>query len=277
MAIYATSDLHGCLKEFKLLLELINFNFEKDTMWIGGDLVNRGYESLEVLRFLYSYKDSFKIVLGNHDIHLLGLAIGVRSLKRGDTLGAILTASDKASLMNWLRKQPLLISDSSLGFTMTHAGIPPWWSLEKAKEEAKMVEEVLCSENWQGFLNLAFGNEPLCEDLIKNKSDRLRFTINGLTRMRFTKDKCFEFYSKSSIDSAPKGFKPWFLQNMKFIKDTKIIFGHWAALNGITGVDGVYAMDTGCAWGGSISALNLETLEFYTIKSCLEQGLEFGY
>lgn len=267
MAFYATSDLHGCMQEFKLLLELINFNYDKDTMWVAGDLVNRGFESLEVMRFLYAHQDNFKVILGNHDIHLLGLAIGVRNLRRGDTLGAILTASDKVELINWLRKQPLLVTNKDLRFTMTHAGIPPWWSLQKAKQEAKLVEEVLSSDNWQGFLNLAFGNEPCNENDIKTQADRLRFTINGLTRMRFTKGKSFEFYSKSSIDSAPAGFKPWFNQELAFIKDTRIIFGHWAALNGITGVENVYAMDTGCAWGGVLSALNLETLEFSAVQS----------
>lgn len=267
MAVYATSDLHGCMKEFKLLLELINFDFNKDTMWIAGDLVNRGFESLEVLRFLYAHQDNFKLVLGNHDIHLLGLATGVRTLKRGDTLGAILTASDKVKLIDWLRRQPLLVTDKKLGFTMTHAGIPPWWSLKKAQREAKMVEDVMNSENWQGFLNLAFGNEPINEKNIKTQADRLRFTINGLTRMRFTKGKSFEFYSKSSVGSAPSGFKPWFNQPMKFIKDTQIIFGHWAALDGKTGVKRVYAMDKGCAWGGSLSAFNLETSKFFKVES----------
>lgn len=259
MATYVIGDLQGCLTPLIQLLEQINYHPEQDKLWFAGDLINRGEESLETLRFIKSLGNNATIVLGNHDLHLLAVSHGYGKLKRGDTLAEILTAGDRDDLMDWLRNQPLLHYDEQLNTVMTHAGIPPCWNLKKAQTLAKEVEDKLKSDSVDDFFSTMYGNKPdqWSDDL--TGLDRLRAITNYLTRMRFCDENSkLDLESKEGINTASKGYAPWFNYPTKVPADCHIVFGHWAALEGITQKERIHALDTGCVWGGSLTALRLE-------------------
>lgn len=266
MATYAVGDLQGCFSELELLLDAVQFDPNRDKLWLAGDLVNRGPESLEVLRFVSSLGDRVHCVLGNHDLHLLAVAYSGARLKRSDTLQLILEAPDRDQLLDWLRHQPLCHYDAKLGYVMTHAGIPPVWGLEQALAYAKEVEEVLRGAQCKAYFDNMYGNKPAkwSDDL--EGFDRLRVITNYFTRMRFcTPGGKLDFDAKEGLDQCPKGYAPWFSYPRK-VKE-KIVFGHWAALEGQINVEGIYALDTGCVWGGALTALNLETGKLTSVKS----------
>jgi bis(5'-nucleosyl)-tetraphosphatase (symmetrical) len=259
MATYVIGDLQGCLTPLIQLLEQINYHPEQDKLWFAGDLINRGEESLETLRFIKSLGNNATIVLGNHDLHLLAVSHGYGKLKRGDTLAEILTAGDRDDLMDWLRNQPLLHYDEQLNTVMTHAGIPPCWNLKKAQTLAKEVEDKLKSDSVDDFFSTMYGNKPdqWSDDL--TGLDRLRAITNYLTRMRFCDENSkLDLESKEGINTANKGYAPWFNYPTKVPADCHIVFGHWAALEGKTQKERIHALDTGCVWGGSLTALRLE-------------------
>jgi bis(5'-nucleosyl)-tetraphosphatase (symmetrical) len=268
MTTYAVGDLQGCLKPLKKLLSKVNFNPKKDTLWLAGDLINRGTESLETLRFIYAMRDSVITVLGNHDLHLLAVAAGVRPASPSDTLEGILQAPDKDSLLEWLRQQPLLHHDSELQYTMVHAGIPPQWTLKKAKKKAKEVEAVLQSDLCELFLLTMYGNNPSGWEKGLDDPDRWRTITNYFTRMRFcTADGKLELSCSAGIHNTPKGYAPWFEHLGRKTNNERIIFGHWAALEGQTYTENVFALDTGYVWGNSMTMMRLEDQKRFSVSA----------
>ena len=273
MAVYAVGDLQGCLQPLKCLLKRVAFNPAVDTLWLVGDLVNRGPESLETLRFLYGMRDSLVCVLGNHDLHLLAAGHNIERLKKSDTLREIIEAPDAKDLLDWLRQQKLLHYDEQRDIALVHAGIPPQWSLNKARRLAAEVEEVLRDDTrLKPYLDGMYGNEPNKWDKSLHGVTRLRVITNYFTRMRFcTSDGKLDLKGKEGVDTAPPGYAPWFSHKERRTHGLKIIFGHWAALEGRCDVPGLYALDTGCVWGGSMTLMNVDTGERFECE-CSSEG-----
>lgn len=271
MTTYAIGDLQGCHAEFVELLERLAFDPRHDRLWLVGDLVNRGPESLACLREVRALGEAAVTVLGNHDLHLLAVARGGASLNRKDTLERILDAPDREALLDWLQSRPLLArraEDGQGDTVMTHAGLLPQWSPALAEGLAEEVAVVLRSERSGAFLERMYGNEPACWKDSLQGVDRLRAIVNALTRMRFIDaEGCLDFSAKEGLDSAPAGFSPWFCYPRP--DDAQLLFGHWAALEGkVPGARiRAEALDTGCVWGGMLTALNLSTGERIGVPS----------
>lgn len=256
MATYALGDLQGCYRELMQLLEQIGFS-DSDHLWFTGDLVNRGPDSLECLRFVKRLGARAVTVLGNHDLHLLALHHS-GSRKVHPTLTPVFSAPDRDELLHWLQQQPLLHDDKALGYVMTHAGIPHIWSLKTARALAAELEAVLRGEKASRFFDGMYGNQPdLWRDDLKGQ-ERLRAITNYLTRMRFiTPQGRLEFSASGAPDNAPAGFFPWFeLSPSKPFKRIQLS-GHWAAL-GHHRNERMISLDTGCVWGNALSALRLD-------------------
>ncbi len=267
MTHYAIGDIQGCYDELIQLLDTLNFGPD-DQLWVAGDLVNRGPKSLETLRFLKELGDQARIVLGNHDLHLLAIHYGTTTQRRSDTFDEILNAPDRYELMDWLRHQPLLIHDKTLGYTMVHAGIPPNWSLKKARNCSKEVEQVLQSTLAIEYFRNMYGNKPDRWKKSIEGWERLRMITNYFTRMRFCSDKGkLDFLAKGSLSSQPEGFLPWFEHPGKTVDTHRIIFGHWAALEGKADHHNVFALDTGCVWGNTLTAMRLEDQQLFSVPS----------
>lgn len=264
MTVYAVGDIQGCLKPLQCLLQEVDFNPSRDTLWAAGDLVNRGPSSLETLRFLDNLGNACLSVLGNHDLHLLAVAYDVKRLRKSDTLRPILEAPDRERLLRNLRERPLAHLDVARGIIMTHAGIPPIWSPEETVSFAAEVEAVLrCDEQLPWFLDEMYGNEPARWHPDLDGTRRLRVITNYLTRMRFcSADGTLDLKAKEAADRAPKGFSPWFTLPRR-APEIRVIFGHWAALEGKVDVPGIHALDTGCVWGNSLTLMNVDTGEKY--------------
>lgn len=263
MTIYAVGDLQGCLSPLQCLLQRVAFDPDKDRLWLVGDLVNRGPQSLETLRFLYRMRDAVTCVLGNHDLHLLAVAQNIERLKKADTLREILDAPDRDELLDWLRHQKLLHYDAERDTALVHAGIPPQWTLAKALKRASEVEEALRDDaRFPLFLDGMYGNEPARWDRELHGIPRLRVITNCFTRMRFcSADGTLDLKSKEGVESAPPGYAPWFSHRERKTRGQKIIFGHWAALEGQCNEPGLFALDTGCVWGGAMTLLNIDSGE----------------
>ncbi|TAK77056.1 MAG: symmetrical bis(5'-nucleosyl)-tetraphosphatase [Gammaproteobacteria bacterium] len=265
MTTYAIGDVQGCFAPLQHLLAHISFDPAQDTLWFTGDLVNRGPQSLEVLRFVKTLGDKHKTVLGNHDLHLLAVAYGVRTLHPADTLDAILTAPDREELIDWLRHRPLLHEDQE--YVMTHAGLAPEWDREQARLLAQEVEVVLRSETPALFLEQMYGNKPDRWDDQLTGIERLRCITNYFTRMRFCDaDGRLDLNYKGDMAGKPKDLIPWFEVKNRANADVKIIFGHWAALDGKADAPNVYPLDTGCVWGNCLTALRLEDKKRFAVK-----------
>ena len=264
MATYAVGDIQGCLLPLQQLLASVNFDPQKDKLWLVGDLINRGPHSLETLRFIYAMRDSVITVLGNHDLHLLAVAHGQRKPSRSDTLSEILAADDSVEMLQWLRRQPLLYSDKELGFTLVHAGIPPNWNLKQAHQYAREVETVLRSKHYESFLAKMYGNEPnIWSDQLQGVA-RWRMITNYFTRMRLCNSEGeLELTYKGGLNGGPAQYAPWFMHPDRKTSDQKIIFGHWAALEGHAPADNVYPLDTGCVWGGKMTMMRLEDEQLF--------------
>lgn len=257
MSTYVIGDLHGCHAEFIALLEALSFDPRRDRLWLVGDLVNRGPDSLGCLREARALGDAARCVLGNHDLHFLVAARG-GTVKSRSAFGSIVNAPDGDALLDWLQQQPLVVRRDNI--LMAHAGVLPQWSLDQVEALSVEVEAALSGEQSGGFLARLFGDEPSRwrDDL--EGMDRLRFIVNALTRMRFINaDGQLDFSAKRGLGSAPEGFSPWFQFPRR--DDAMLLFGHWAALEGRTPEAAVnaHALDTGCAWGGTLTALELET------------------
>lgn len=266
MPTYAVGDLQGCHEEFVALLDKLSFDPRRDRLWLAGDLVNRGPGSLACLREVKALGDAAQVVLGNHDLHLLAVARGGADVKRKDTLHDILAAPDREALLDWLQACPLLLRDGDT--LMTHAGIPPQWSLEEAEVLATELAGCLRSEAAGTFLQQMYGNKPRRYRADLHGIERLRAIVNTLTRMRFIDaEGHLDFSAKEGLDSAPEGFVPWFQYSRN--DDPWLLFGHWAALCGTTPGSKirVEALDTGCVWGGCLTALNLDSGERISVPS----------
>ena len=260
MADYAIGDVQGCFDALQRLLALIDFNEKQDRLWFVGDLVNRGPESLAVLRFIRQLPIKPHITLGNHDLHLLCHLFDFSERHHpDDTLEAILAAPDREELGHWLRNQSILVHDEQLNIVMCHAGIAPSFSLQQAKQCAAELEDKLSGENFREFLGDMYGNEPSeWRDSLTGIA-RLRFICNAFTRMRFC-DAWGRLIltNKGPIENADPSFYPWFAAPNRQDIDVDIVFGHWAALGGKCPNPRIHAIDTGCLWGGSLTALRLQ-------------------
>ncbi|MGD8477179.1 MAG: symmetrical bis(5'-nucleosyl)-tetraphosphatase, partial [Burkholderiales bacterium] len=247
MATYAVGDIQGCLRPFRELLELIGFNPHRDRLWLVGDLVNRGPDSLQTLRFVRSLGEAAITVLGNHDLHLLMVAAGVGRMQKSDTLTGIIDAPDRDELLDWLRARKLFHLDDD--YAMVHAGLLPQWSAERALDLAAEVEQVLQSEQHLELAKHMYGNLPDGWHNTLKGWDRLRVIINAMTRLRIcTVDGRMEFRHKGTPKNLPAGFMPWFEVPGRRSADTTVIFGHWSAL-GLRAEKNLLAIDGGCLWG----------------------------
>ena len=259
MATYAVGDIQGCYDPLRRLLDKLNFDPQQDELWVVGDMVNRGPQSLATVRFLKGLNDRWTAVLGNHDLHLLAVASGVRQTKDKDTLAELLAAPDADELIQWLRFRPMLHHDEQRQVTMVHAGIPPMWTIAKAVEQAHELEQALRSPDYAYWLKKIFKRVKPClwDDALKLKK-RLRLTAAYLTQMRFCNAQgILDMDSKGTTSNA--GFAPWFsFENSPCYRE-QIIFGHWAALVGHTGLDNIHGIDTGGVWGKSLTAINVDS------------------
>lgn len=260
MPTYAIGDIQGCYQEFEQLLERIQFDAARDRLWLVGDLVNRGPQSLEVLRRVRSLGSAASAVLGNHDLHLLAVAMVGDKVKARDTLNAILEAPDRDELLHWLRHLPLLHHDARLDYTMVHAGLPPQWDLPMAQACAREVEMVLRDEQrCKDLFEHMYGDKPNRWSDELAGFDRLRFITNCFTRLRFcTDDGKLDLKFKGTLDDAPADLLPWFRVPQRRSRHARIVFGHWSALGYYEG-DNVLSIDTGCVWGSTLCAVRLDT------------------
>jgi bis(5'-nucleosyl)-tetraphosphatase (symmetrical) len=256
MATYAIGDVQGCYDQLRRLLDKAAFERGRDTLWFVGDLVNRGPHSLQVLRFVKSLGDRAITVLGNHDLHLLAVAEGVKKPHRGDTLDEILDAPDRDDLLEWLRHRKMMHAEG--GYAMVHAGLLPQWSIARALELAREVEAALRGADYHQLMRHLYGNEPARWQDTLSGHDRSRVIINAMTRLRLcSAEGDMEFSHKTGLEHLPPGFMPWYEVPGRASLEIPVIFGHWAAL-GLVTRSNVFAIDTGCVWGRSLSALRLE-------------------
>lgn len=269
MPTYAIGDVQGCLRSLERLLEQIHYDPSQDILWFTGDLINRGPDSLGTLRYIQSLPASTVCVLGNHDLALLAASCGAIEPSQGDTYQDILNAPDRENLLNWLRHRPLFHHDATQQFSLAHAGIYPQWDLPKAQRLSKEVELLLQGPQYQEAMHALFGDLPnVWQDTLQGW-DRFRFIVNALTRMRFCDDKgVLELGSKGS---AHQHLMPWFTVPNRKTQHDKVIFGHWAALQGQTKTPMTYALDTGCVWGNALTAMCLETEQRFQV-SCQQNS-----
>jgi bis(5'-nucleosyl)-tetraphosphatase (symmetrical) len=253
MATYAIGDVQGCFDELEALLARIRFDPARDRLWFVGDLVNRGPKSLEVLRFVRSLGDRAVVVLGNHDLHLICFHEGFARRRTDDTFDELLAAPDAKQLVDWLRTRPLLHVAGD--FAMVHAGLLPGWTIEKATSLAREVETALRAPSYRDFLAQLYGSKPERWDDALTGWDRLRVIVNAMTRMRFcTREGVMDFYAKGS--EAPEGYLPWF-ETRPANERATLVCGHWSAL-GLKLTERLLALDSGCVWGGTLAALQLD-------------------
>lgn len=267
MATYAIGDLQGSNSSLQKLLADISFDALHDRLWFVGDLVNRGTESLQCLRFVRSLGDGAVTVLGNHDLHLLGVAEGAARMRNGDTLQPVLDAPDREELLDWLRHRPMLHIEGE--HVLVHAGLLPQWSVGKANALAQEVESALRSSGRRDFLAAMYGNHPDCwSDGLKG-FDRLRVIVNAMTRMRLcTPGGSMEFSHKGEPANHPAGYLPWFDVPLRKSAESTVICGHWSAL-GLKIEHNLLSLDTGCVWGGALTAVRLEDRTVFQV-SCAE-------
>ena len=258
MGLFAIGDIQGCAGAFDALLRKIAFRPARDRLWLVGDLVNRGPDSLAVLRRVMGLGRSVTCVLGNHDLHLLATVAGRRELSPADTFHDVLEAPDLSSIIDWLRHRPLLHHDRSAGRLLVHAGLPPPWTVAEARTEARHVEALLRGRQWRYALRDMYGSEPSAWSRKLRGVDRRRYTINALTRMRYCDRRGrIDLSYSGAPGTQPKGLIPWFDVPERRAAGTHIVFGHWAALGLLRRKD-VTALDTGCVWGNHLTAVRLD-------------------
>lgn len=277
MSTYAIGDVQGCYIELCRLLKLIRFKIKRDRLWFVGDLVNTGPNSLEVLRLVYSLylRHSADVVLGNHDLNLLATACGVRMLGHKDTFMDTLKARDSFELLEWLKHCPLIHRDNNLGYTMVHAGIPPQWSTEQATSFAAEACNILKANYCDGlasiFVNIKEKSPDRCSEA-SNMRERLGLVVNTFTRMRYVhKDGRIDTTLTGPPGSQHEGFLPWYEATGRLSKKDRIVFGHWASLREVHPIDrkyNVYPLDTGCVYGGYLTAMRLEDEKLFSVPGC---------
>lgn len=254
--IHLVGDLQGCCGAFERLLDVIGFSPSRDRLVVLGDLVNRGPASLATLRRLRELEGSATCLLGNHDLHLLAVAHGVRRTHPSDTLDDILQAPDREAWIDWLRARPLAALES--GWLCVHAGVVPQWSVQDTLRLAAEVQAMLRGPDLPGFLRVMYGNDPARWDERLEGADRWRFVINTLTRIRFcTADGTLEFGTKDGADAAPPGHHPWYEAPGRRTAGHPVAFGHWSTL-GLVDRPDLLAIDTGCVWGGALTAVRVD-------------------
>lgn len=273
MSTYVIGDIQGCYASLQKLLAACAFDPAQDVVWLVGDLVNRGPGSLETLRFVRDLGASAKVVLGNHDLYLLMVAYGVAPKRsKDDTLQAILEAPDRELLLTWLRQQPLCHAER--GFCMVHAGLLPAWSVPDALAFSEEVRTALQGENFADVLAGLWGSEPDFWSPLLTGAARLRAIVNVMTRMRFCyPDGRLNFKAKGPLEKAPKELVPWFDLPDRRFGDHILLVGHWSAL-GFRVMNGLISVDTGCLWGGKLSAFCLENGRLIQVDPAPEDRLE---
>ena len=270
MATYAIGDVQGCFGTLCRLLDHIAFDAGHDRLWFAGDLVNRGPRSLETLRFVHGLGAAALTVLGNHDLALLMASEGFGKRSRDDTFDDVLTAPDRAILLDWLRHRPLCHREN--GFCLVHAGLLPQWNIATACALAGEVENALTMADWQEFLARMWGSEPAAWDDGLVGWPRLRVIINAMTRMRFcTPEGVMDFHAKGETADAPAGCLPWFTVPGRCSADGVLITGHWSAL-GLKILPNLLAIDTGCVWGGMLTAVRLEDRAVFQMPCLPEEA-----
>jgi bis(5'-nucleosyl)-tetraphosphatase (symmetrical) len=258
VARWAIGDIQGCLVEFDELLQTVRFNADRDQLWLTGDLVNRGPDSLGTLRRVHSMADNLVTVLGNHDLHLLALVYGPqRKPRKSDTLDDILTASDRDALLNWLLRQPLLHFDGAHNELLVHAGLVPQWTTLQACALAREVEQALQSDP-AALFGAMYGDQPDQWKESLSGDQRQRFVINVLTRLRAcTATGRIDLKQKGPVTEITTPYMPWFEVPVRASAATRVVFGHWSAL-GFMQREQLLSLDTGCVWGGALTAVNLD-------------------
>lgn len=270
MATYVIGDVQGCFGPLQALLGAIRFNTGEDRLWFAGDLVNRGPESLAVLRFVRGLGDAAVSVLGNHDLHLLAVAAGAARLKPRDTLTEILAASDRETLLTWLRGRPLFHDDDTLGWACVHAGLLPAWDLAQARALAREARAALQGADHAGVLARMYGNEPAAWDDALTGEARLRVIINALTRLRFcTPAGAMRLNEKGAPGSQPPEAVPWFAIKGRKTAGARVVFGHWSALGAGrhvgAGAGVAISLDSGCVWRRALTAFRLDDQRFFSV------------
>ena len=264
MNTYAIGDIQGCYDSLRRLLDLCAFDPASDRLWLVGDLVNRGPKSLETLRLIRSFGDAALTVLGNHDLYLLMVAEGGAKFRgKDDTIQAVLDAPDADELLAWLRRQPLCHTEGE--FCLVHAGLLPQWTAARARELSREVEEMLQGPRFHEFILNLWGSEPAAWSDDLTGWPRLRVIVNAMTRMRFcTRQGAMEFKTKGKLANAPKGYVPWFDLPERQSADAVLVTGHWSAL-GLKITPNLLALDSGCLWGGHLTAVRLEDRQVFQV------------
>jgi bis(5'-nucleosyl)-tetraphosphatase (symmetrical) len=270
LARYAIGDIQGCYTQLRALVERLNFSADRDQLWFVGDLVNRGPQSLAVLRYVRALGDNAIVVLGNHDLHLLALAHGRQKRRSSDTLDAVLEAPDRDAILAWLLTRPLAHFDAAHGDLMVHAGIVPQWSAAMTVELAGAVSAALVRDARE-FFERMYGDQPDRWSADLQGMERLRFAINALTRMRVcTADGRIDMKMKGPPNEARLPYRPWFEHEARLSREVRVIFGHWSAL-GLIQAHGVVGLDTGCVWGRLLCALDLDDADALPLcESCAQ-------
>lgn len=264
MATYAIGDLQGCFDSLQQLVAEFNFDPARDRLWFVGDLVNRGPQSLEVLRYVKSLGESAVSVLGNHDLHLLMVAEGRVRAHRKDTLAPILDAPDRAELLHWLRSRPIVHVEDE--YVLVHAGLLPSWNASRAAELGGEVAQALAGPAWQALMTHMYGNQPDRWDDDLAGYDRLRVIINAMTRLRICDvDGRMQFSHKGRLEDIPKDYMPWFAVPGRASVSSTVVCGHWSAL-GLLAEKNLLALDSGCLWGRRLSAVRLEDRRVYQVS-----------
>jgi len=259
MAVYAIGDVQGCLLPLEELLEKLEFDPDRDRIWLTGDIVNRGPDSLQTLRLVKKLGQSAVMVLGNHDLHFLAVAEKVRRHRPNDTLKQFKKAPDLNELTSWLRQQPLVHCDKKLKTIMVHAGIYPGWSRKKLVRYAREVEQTIRGKNYRTFLDRMYGRSPLRWKENLDKWDRTRFITNCLTRMRYCDARGkLNFTQKGPPGSQPEKLMPWYEHPDMKCKKWRVVFGHWSSL-GYSQTGNIISLDSGCIWGGKLTAVRLDS------------------
>ena len=277
MATFAVGDLQGCFSQLQDLLDYVGYSSSRDRLWFVGDLVNRGPESLQVLRFVKHLADRATVVLGNHDLHLVMQSAGFGKRSPEDTLDAVLKAPDVDDLISWLRRQPLFHREDD--YAMVHAGLLPQWDATQAMELAAEVQSALMAPDYRVFLENMWGSEPNAWSNDLRGWDRLRVVVNAMTRMRFCSPAGkMEFRApgaKGPPGRGPAGCMPWYLVPGRRSANQQLVFGHWSAL-GFMQTRNLLALDSGCLWGGSLTAVRLEDQRVYQLP-CQRQVQPQGW
>jgi bis(5'-nucleosyl)-tetraphosphatase (symmetrical) len=274
MATYAIGDVQGCYDALIELLDKVGFNATRDRLWLVGDLVNRGPQSLEVLRYVKGLGAAATVVLGNHDLHLIMRADGHGRASKEDTLDAVLAAPDCGELMSWLRGRLMFHHEGE--YAMVHAGLLPQWPVSRAAELGAEVQAALLATNYIDFLAHMWGSEPAAWNENLLGWDRLRVIVNAMTRMRFcTAEGAMEFRAKGPPGNAPSGFMPWFAAPARASSTHTVICGHWSAL-GFHQEKKLLALDSGCLWGGSLTAVRLEDRRVFQLPCTAQLSVSAG-